>query len=180
MTNYRRRKNKPKETGKQYRTNEEITAHTVRIIDEMGEMVGVFSLEEAIEKAISEGKDLVEINPKAEPPVAKLIEYSKFKYQAEKAEKTKAKNTSEVKTLLVSVRIAPHDLQVQARKADEFLKKGNKVRLQVRMRGRERSHPQLAMEVMGQFMGMITETYEIDSPAKLMGDSCLTFIKPAK
>ena len=140
-------------------------------------MVGIMTLAEAKALALEQEKDLVEINPKAEPPVIKLIEYSKFKYQQDKAEKNKVKGGDEEKVLRVSVRISPHDLLVQAKKADEFLKKGLKVRLQVQMRGREKSHPEVATEVMQQFIGMITEVYSMDAQPKLVGDSAFAFLK---
>jgi translation initiation factor IF-3 len=180
MTNYRRKKSKPKEPVKQFIINTRIHASTVRIINEAGDMVGIYSREDALKLADEQNMDLIEINPKAQPPVVKLIEYSKFKYQLDKSARSKPKTGDEVKTLMVSVRIATHDLQVQSRKADEFLKKGSKVRLQVRMKGRERSHPELAAELMTSFLALITEGYIIDSPAKLVGDSCLCSLKPKK
>jgi translation initiation factor IF-3 len=180
MTNYRRRKAKPKEVVKKYTTNERISAIEVRVINEDGEMVGVMTREEALQLADDEEKDLIEINPKAVPPVVKLIEYSKFKYQMDKAEKNKAKSSDDTKTLRVSVRISVHDLLVQAKKADEFLKKNLKVKLQVQMRGREKSHPELAKETMDKFLELITGEYTLENEPKLISDSCFAQLKPNK
>jgi translation initiation factor IF-3 len=178
MTNYRRRKAKPKEIVKKFNINERISAGEVRVIDEAGEMVGVMTMEQALTLADETEKDLVEINPKANPPVVKLIQYSKFKYQQDKAEKSKPKSVDDNKTLRVSVRISVHDLAVQAKKADEFLKKGIKVKLQVQMRGREKSHPELSQEVMVKFLSLVTYEYKTEAEAKLLGDSCFIFLKP--
>ena len=177
MTNYRRRRSKPKDTTRKFVVNQKIHANEVRLIDEESQMLGIMTLAEARAIATEQDKDLVEINPKATPPVIKLIEYSKFKYQQDKAEKNKAKGGDEEKVLRVSVRISPHDLTVQAKKADEFLKKGLKVRLQVQMRGREKSHPEVASQVMIQFIGMVTEQYSMENPPKLVGDSAFAFLK---
>jgi translation initiation factor IF-3 len=179
MTNYRRRKAKPKETVKKYNVNDRIAANEVRVISESGEMVGIMSLEEAQNLADDSDLDLIEINPKATPPIVKLMSFSKFKYIQDKSEKNKTKTTNEIKTLRVSVRISIHDLGVQAKKADEFLKKGIKVKLQVQMKGREKSHPELAREVMDSFISLISVNYTMEADPKLVGDSCFVFLKPS-
>ena len=92
--------------------------------------------------------------------------------------KNKVKTAGEDKTLRVSVRISVHDLAVQAKKADEFLKKGIKVKLQVQMRGREKSHPEVASETMTVFLSLLTYEYKIENDPKLVGDSCFVFLKP--
>lgn len=177
MTNYRRHKTKVKSTEKKYNINEKIKAEKVSLIDSEGNFLGVCSLQEALEKAQSKGQDLVEINPKADPPVVKIIEYSKFKYQKEKAEK-KIK-TPGLKTLRVSVRISDHDLSVQARKADNFLEKNMKVKLQVFMKGREKSYPEIAQETMQRFLKKISKGYSIETPPKIIGSNCFSVIKLA-
>jgi translation initiation factor IF-3 len=178
MTNYRRRNNRPQDTTKALLVNRQISAPEIRIIDEEGKMVGVFSNIEAMNLAESRELDLIEINPKGNPPVAKLMEYTKFKYQLDKSEKAKPKVSTDAKVLRVSVRVAPHDLSVQARKADEFLNKELKVKLQVQMRGREKAHPELASETMVLFLSMITAPHTLESEAKLAGDSCVCTLKP--
>ena len=177
MTNYRRRKPKPKVLSKVYITNERIVADELRVINEAGDMLGIMTRQEALDLADEQEKDIIEINPKGNPPVVKLIQISKFKYQLDKAEKAKPKVNTDAKNLRVSVRISPNDLAVQARKADEFLKKGLKVKLQVQMRGREKSHPELSMETMLQFLGFVVTPHIIESPAKITGDSCFAQLK---
>lgn len=178
MTNYRRRKAKPKEIKKRYSVNDNIGAEQVRLISEEGEMIGIMTIDEANAKAEEDGLDLIEINPKAEPPIVKLMSYSKFKYIQDKAEKSKVKVGAELKTLRVSVRISVHDLAVQARKADEFLKKNHKVKLQVQMKGREKAHPEVAKQTMETFLSLIEGTYTLETETKMMGDSCYAMLKP--
>lgn len=177
MTNYRRHKVKPKSTEKKYNINEKIKAEKVSVIDSDGNFLGVLPLQEALDRAQAEEKDLIEINPKSVPPVVKIMEFSKFKYQKEKSEKkTKAPG---LKILRVSVRISDHDLSVQAEKASNFLKKGMKVRLQVCMKGREKSYPEIAQETMQKFLKKISVNYGVDTPPKIIGSNCLATIKPA-
>jgi translation initiation factor IF-3 len=178
MTNYRRKKAKPKDTGKRYQINERINFPELTVITETGSFVGRMSSEEAINLANEQEKDLVVINPKANPPVAKIIEYSKFKYIQDKSEKNKTKVSNDIKTLRVSVRISVHDLSVQARKADSFLEKNQKVKLQVQMRGREKSHPELAKETMVQFLSLIESPFQTEEEPKIIADSCFVLLKP--
>ena len=179
MTNYRRRKAKPVITPvKEFAVNNRIKSLNVRVIGDDGQMIGIMTKMQALQMAEEADKDLVEINPKAEPPIVKLIELNKFKYQLEKSEKKVKVET--LKILRVSVRISIHDLQVQARKADIFIEKKFKVKLQVQMRGRERAHPEVAQETMTNFLAQIKEEYLFENPVKLLGDSCLCTIKSAK
>lgn len=179
MANYNRRKRvKPKEEKKRFNINDKIKADEIRLISEDGEMIGVMTLQEAIDKADEDNLDLIEINPKANPPIIKLMSYSKFKYIQDKAEKNKVKTNNETKTLRVSVRISVHDLKVQAKKADQFLSKGNKVKLQVQMKGREKAHPEIARETMDQFLSLIESDYIAENDPKQVGDSCYSLLKP--
>jgi len=176
MTNYRRRKRPPRPKAPGYITNERIYATTVRVIDEEGAMIAIMTKEEAIEKAYDEDKDLVLINPKAEPPVVKIIDLSKFKYQQQKAGEGKVKKEAS-KTLLVSVTISDNDLKVRANKAIELMKKDVKVKLQVKMRGREKAHPEVAEEVIKKLLTFIDFEYVIQVPPTLEGDSYTAQIK---
>jgi len=182
MTNYRRKKssNYNKVPTKQFNINRSISSSQVRIIDDQGNMLGVFDTKEALKMAEEKELDLIEINPKALPPIVKLIEYTKFKYQQDKAEKTKPKLVNEIKILRVSVRISVHDLLVQAKKADEFLSKDIKVKLQVQMRGREKQFPEVAQETMKKFLELVTFEYSFENEPKLLGDSDFCIIKPKK
>jgi translation initiation factor IF-3 len=181
MTNYRRR---PKSNNftpvVTHLINEQIKHPEVRVITDEGEMVGVLKLSEALKIAYDGDMDLIEINPKATPPVCKLQDYSKFKYQLSKLEAAKPPVADKEKMLRLSVRIAVNDLLMNARKVDEFLDKKFKVKIQIRMRGRERSHPQLALEVMDQFLEMLTQEYEFVAEPKLVGDSNMCTLKQSK
>jgi translation initiation factor IF-3 len=178
MTNYRRKRTQPKDLSKQYRVNKEIVADLVRVLDEENQMLGIFSVAKAIEIAIEKDCDVVEINPKSEPPVVKIIDYNKFAYQQSKSKPKTSATKNETKTLRVSVRVSINDLQVRAKKADEFLEKGMKVKLQVQMRGREKSHPEVAEETMTTFLSLITHEFIYEAEAKLFGDSSFATIKP--
>lgn len=182
MRNFRKKNSRPqvKDAQKDYRLNGEITSPQVRVIDgEDGGMIGVLSVSDALALAEERELDLVEINPKAEPPVCKLIEWTKFKYQQEKSEhKQKAK---EDKTIRLSVRVADNILEVRGRQVEGFLEKGHKVRLQIQMRGREKAYPEIALETLQKFLTYISEEkYALESELKQTGDSYFAFLKPRK
>ncbi len=177
MTNYRRRRAKPKPTGPFYRINQYIKSPQVRLLDEESEMLGVFSIKEALTMSREKELDLIEINPKAEPPIVKLMDYNKFKYQQSKSTQTK-KTGNEMKTVRVSVRVSPHDLLVRAKQIEKFIEKGLRVKMQVQMRGREKQHPEVAEETMRDFVKMLECEYTFESEPKRMGDSVFTTVKP--
>jgi translation initiation factor IF-3 len=131
---------------KEFRVNEKITSPELMVIDENGVSLGAISKEEALREARSRELDLVEVSPKANPPIAKFIDYGSFKYQKEKQErKHKAKQkTVETKTVKLSPRIGQHDLEIRAGKAVEFLQDGDKVKIELQLRGRENQHADLA------------------------------------
>jgi translation initiation factor IF-3 len=118
----------------------------VRVIDENGEQVGVLPTSQALEMAHAKDLNLVEVAPNATPPVCRILDYGKFKYEEEKKERAakKHQHTSELKELRLRPRTDEHDLQVRARAARRFLEEGHKVRLVVRFRGRESTHPEVA------------------------------------
>lgn len=180
MTNYRRRRAKPKDTSKKFRINKQIRANEVRLLDPEGSMLGIFSVKEALAMAIEQELDLIEINPKSQPPVCRIMDYNKFKYQQAKSNQANKQKKNEMKTLRVSVRVSLNDLGVRARKAEGFLEKGMKVKLQVQMRGREKAHPEVAVDTMKNFIEMIETEYAFESEPKLIGDSSFAVIKPKK
>jgi translation initiation factor IF-3 len=180
MTNYRRKRTPPKDKTPKFAVNDQITAPELRALDEEGNMLGVFPRDELLARAEREEVDVIEINPKANPPVVKLMDYNKFKYQSAKAQVHKTNKTDEIKTIRVSVRISIHDLGVQSRKVDQFLAKGMKVKLQVKMTGREKAHPEVAEETMQNFLNLITQEYTFENEPKLTGDSVISTLKPKK
>jgi translation initiation factor IF-3 len=128
------------------RVDQQIRVPEVRVIDENGEQVGVLPLAEALEMARAKELNLVEVAPNAVPPVCRILDFGKYKYEEEKKERAARKNqhTSELKELRLRPRTDEHDLQVRARAARRFLEEGHKVRLVVRFRGRESTHPEVA------------------------------------
>jgi translation initiation factor IF-3 len=128
------------------RVDNQIRVPEVRVIDDDGTQLGVLPTSEALEMARAKELNLVEVAPNAVPPVCKILDYGKYKYEEEKKERAarKHQHTSELKELRLRPRTDEHDLQVRARAARRFLEEGHKVRLVVRFRGRESSHPEVA------------------------------------
>lgn len=143
--------------------NRDITSPTVLVIDDEGKNLGVLNTVEAIRLAEDKGMDLIIINPKSEPPAAKIVEFSEFKYQKEKEiRKQKAhSHTSEVKGIRLSVRIGEHDLQVKCDQAQKFLDRGDKVKLELILRGREHGKLDIAYDIIKQFIEMVGKLVSI-------------------
>ena len=178
MTNYRRRHRSTQQVGPSFRANHQIRYPEVRVVDEEDGFVGLMSSQDALRLANEKEKDLVEINPKANPPVVKIMDYNKFKYHLQKSGTAKPK-TEKDKTIRVSVRIGPHDLEVQAKKIEEFLGKGFAVKMQVQMKGREKAYPHVAEEVIHNFITLITVPFAYIQEPKLVADSYFATVKSA-
>jgi translation initiation factor IF-3 len=164
------------------RANHQIKAATLRVISEDGKQVGILKLSEALALAQEYGLDLVEVSPLANPPVAKLIDLSKFKYQQKKIEqqqKKKAKKT-EVKTIWISMRISDHDMQIKAKKVADFLLEGNLIRIELRMRGREQAYGEMGRKQLEKFLTYITASYKVEVPIKRMGGTFSITVSPSK
>jgi translation initiation factor IF-3 len=139
-------------------------------------------LSQALTLAQENGLDVVEVSPMAKPPVVKLIDFAKFKYQQKKLEqqqKKKAKKT-EVKTIWISVRISEHDMQIKAKKVEEFLTDGDLVKIELRMRGREQAYGELGHKQLQAFLGFVTVPYRTEIPIKRMGGTWSVTIAPSK
>lgn len=160
-----RKRFKPKPQRVIYSVNESIRFAEVRVIGENDEHVGILPLAEAIAKAKEKELDLVVIQPKAVPPVARIVDFGKFKYEQDKeARKQKAKQkTVEVKGIRLSLRIAAHDMEVRKEKAKEFLAEGDKVKVEIILRGREKRFGDLAKQVIEQFIALLNK----DVPVKM-------------
>ena len=132
------------------RVNDEIRAEKVRLIDEAGEMQGVVSLREALNRATASGLDLLEISPNADPPVVKILDFGKFKYdqQKKKAEARKKQKVIEIKEIKVRPNIDENDYQVKLRAMKSFIGEGDKVKVTLRFRGREMAHQELGVKVL--------------------------------
>lgn len=147
------RKAKPKEK-KFFRANQQISAPFVFLIDENGENVGKIPTSKALEQAREFGLDLVEVNPKTNPPVVKILDLGQLKYEKEKKshqEKIQQKKI-DTKGVRLSVRINKHDFSVRLSQAKKFLAKGNKLKIDLVLKGRERQHPEKAREVISNFI----------------------------
>lgn len=151
------------------------------MIDEAGKMLGIMSTSEALSKAREMGLDLIEISPKANPPVAKILSYDKYRYQQEKvvqAQRKKQKKV-EVKGIRLSVRIGQHDLAFKAGTADKFLSRGDKVKVDMLLRGREKANIDFAVEVIKKFLAAVKTPYNIEQEPKRLG-SFITVVIAAK
>ncbi len=146
-----------------YRTNENIRVPEVRVLDNTGANLGVFTVEKAIEMAYEQGMDLVEINPKSEPPVCKIIEFGHFKYQKEKEirKQRAGAHESEIKGLRLSIRISDHDLGIRLMQAEKFMERGDKVKPEIILRGRENAKSGIAFDVFKKFYAKLSEKMEI-------------------
>ena len=161
------------EAQKRYRTNQYIRVPEVRLIDENGQNIGVISTAEALALAQERGLDLVEVSPLANPPVAKIINYSKLKYQEEKERrKGRAKQKKvEVKGVRLSLRIGQHDVEVRLKQAQKFLADGNKVRIEIILRGREKGRADLARKNINNFIEALNQIkpVKVEQPLSALG-----------
>ncbi len=152
--------------------NHDIPSPTVRVVDEQGENIGVLSKDEALQRAVALGLDLIQINALTDPPVVKIISFDKFRYQQEKEEKRQLaqhRSVAEMKQVRISVRAAENDLRIKAGKVDEFLSKGHKVEIMLALRGREKYNKEWSDQRLQQFLGMIATEFKITSPQKQGG-----------
>lgn len=162
-----------KDIAPQFRANEQIRVPEVRVIDETGKNLGIIKTTEAIALAHERGLDLVEVSPKAAPPIAKFLDFGRFKYQKEKeARKQKAgAKKVEVKGVRLSTRIGEHDFGVRKNQAIKFLQAGDKVQIEIILRGRERQHASLAETVVKKFVSLISTemAVKIEQPLSYLG-----------
>lgn len=167
---------------KLHNINERIYAATLRVLDIEGKQIGVLSRQEALNKAREMGLDLVEIAPKANPPVAKIIDYNKFLYQLEKKkrEEKKKSKASETKEIRLGPFMNSHDLEVVIRKATDFLEANNKIKFVVKFRGRQIVHPEFGHETLNKVLGALSEISKTERPAHFEGRQLITIISPER
>ena len=160
--------------------NEEIRASEMRVISADGEQLGIMSREEALSLAEEKNLDLVCIAPKADPPVCKILDYGKFKYDQQKKEKEakKRQHTTQVKEIRLSTFIEDHDIMVKAKTGAKFLKDGNKLKVSLRFRGRERDYVSRGQEVMEKFAEAVSEVGEVEKKPKFEGRSLTMILTP--
>ena len=164
--------------------NEQIRDKELRVIDADGTQLGIMSLRQALEIAEQKNLDLVKIAPQANPPVCKIIDYGKYRFEQAKREKEARKNQRvvEIKEVRLSLNIDTHDFETKRNHALRFISEGNKVKASIRFRGREMGHPELGLEIMRRFADAMSEVANVEKPAKLEGRTMLMFLapKPAK
>ena len=160
--------------------NEEIRASEVRVIGADGKQLGVMKIQEALNLANEAELDLVEIAPDSQPPVCKIMDYGKYRFEQQKKEKENKKNQKvvETKEVRLSINIDTNDFNTKVNQANKFLKNGDKVKVSIRFRGREMAHSKLGLDVMERF-GQAIEGGTIEKAAKLEGRNMLMFIAPA-
>ena len=151
--------------------NEQIRDNEIRVVSADGEQLGVMSAKEAQDIAYEKGMDLVKIAPKAQPPVCKIIDYGKYKYEQSRREKEakKKQKTVEVKEVRMSPNIDANDLNTKVNNAKKFILKGNKVKVTLRFRGREMAHVQQSKHILEDFADMLKDVAQVEKPAKLEG-----------
>ncbi|MDY3238969.1 MAG: translation initiation factor IF-3 [Anaerovoracaceae bacterium] len=160
--------------------NEEIRDKEVRVIDIDGTMLGVMPTEKALELATEKKLDLVNISPNAKPPVCKILDYGKYRYELQKKEKEarKKQKTTQVKEIRLSTFIEEHDVQVKANTASKFLKDGDKVKVSLRFRGRERDYKDKGMAVMQSFAEIVSEVGVVEKKPVFEGRSLTMVLGP--
>lgn len=164
---------------KYYRINNRITAPQIRLIDDQGKYLGVFKIEEALKMAQEKGLDLIEISPKENPPVAKIMDFGKFLYEQKKKEKdTKKKKKTEMKVLRLSLRVGKHDLEVRKNQSLKFLKEGHKVKIEMMLKGREMVHLDLAKKLIDDFIKSLGDNIKIEQPLVREGNKFNLIISP--
>ncbi len=166
----------------QYQINEEIRDKEVRVISATGEQLGIMSSAEALRIADEENLDLVKISPNAVPPVCKILNYGKFKFEQTKREKENRKNQKviELKEIYLSMTIDVGDLNVKAKKTLEILGEGNKVKVSIRMRGRQMAHASMGVDVMNRFFDILGGKAVMDKAPVTEGRNILMILSPAK
>ena len=168
-------------SAKKHRINEQIRVAEVRLIDDEGEQQGVVPTDRAREMARERELDLVEVAPNSNPPVCKLIDYGKYKYEMDKKNRESKKNQTQIK--LKEIRMQPkiesHDLQFKTKHVLEFLEEGNKCKVTIRFRGREFAHTYLGKDVLLKVLEMLgEENYNLDSPPAMEGRFMSMILSP--
>ncbi len=160
--------------------NEEIRDKEILLIDADGTKIGVVSAKEAQKRAYEKDLDLVKIAPTAKPPVCRILDYNKYRFEQAKKEKEARKNQKvvEIKEIRMFSAIDTHDFNTKVNQAQKFLKNGDKLKISVRFRKRAIAHPQLGEELLDKFRDACSEFGVVDKPAKMEGRSIVMFMSP--
>ena len=160
--------------------NEDIREKEVRVIGADGEQLGIMATADALNKAIEADLDLVLIAPTATPPVCRIMDFGKYRFEQAKREKEARKNQHvvDIKEVRLSLNIDTHDFNTKLNNAVKFIKHGDKVKVSIRFRGREMGHPEIGLETMNRFAEACAEFASVEKPAKLEGRNMLMFLAP--
>ena len=158
--------------------NEQIRDKEIRLIGEEGQQLGIMSPRDAMKLAEEAGLDLVKIAPTAKPPVCKIVDYGKYRYELARKEKDakKKQKVIEIKEIRMSPNIDTNDLNTKASAARKFIEKGNKVKVTLRFRGREMAHMQTSKHILDDFAQLLADVAVIEKPAKVEGRSMVMFL----
>jgi len=162
------------------RINREIRAQTIRLINHNGDMVGVVTPQEAIKMAEAVGLDLVEISPGAEPPVCKIMDFGKYKYEAQKKahEARKKQKVVVLKEIKLRPNIDKHDLEIKMRAVKKFLEEGDKVKFTLRFRGREMAHIEIGMKLLGDVQAELGDSVRVEQYPRMEGKQAVLIVAP--
>lgn len=163
-----------------HQLNEEIRDSEIRLIGSNGEQLGIMSAAQALDIADEQGLDLVKISPQANPPVCKLMDYGKFRFEQSKREKEARKNQHvvEIKEVRMSPGIDVGDFNTKLKNAQKFLSEGNRVKVSVRFRGREMAHTEIGRDLLLKFAGQSAEVSNLEKEPKMEGRSMSIFLAP--
>ena len=166
---------------KTHRLNERIRAREVRLIDGQGKQLGIVPMSQALGAAREQGLDLVEVAPNAQPPVCRMMDYGKFAYEQARRERDsrKSRRSGEVREIRLRPKTGEHDIAFKVRAARRFLQRSQKVKVRVRFRGREITHPQIARELLMRIANDLSDVSEIEKRPRMDGRSMLLILSPA-
>lgn len=169
-------------TREEYRVNRMIDAHEVRLVAEDGEMLGVVNLRDALARAEEAGLDLVEVSPTAKPPVCKILDFGKFKYEAQKKANAarKRQRVIEVKEIKMRPGIDSNDYGIKMKKVRQFLDEGDKVKVTMRFRGREMAHQHIAVDILNRVKEEVADLGKVEQFPKLEGRQMVMVMAPLK
>ena len=166
--------------SKEHVINERIRDKEIRLIGSEGEQLGIVSSQQALDIAAEKNLDLVKIAPNAVPPVCKIMDYGKYRFEQTKREKENRKNQKviELKEIRLSATIDQHDMEVKAKACQKFLGNGDKVKVTIRFKGRQIKHGDIGMDVMDAFYEMVKDAASVDKPAKQEGRNMIMILVP--
>ncbi len=169
-----------KTRGDEPRINHEIKNASIRLIDARGNMVGIVSVKEGVRLAEESGLDLVEISPHAEPPVCKVMDYGKYKYEAQKkaADQRKKQKVVVIKEIKLRPTIDKHDLEVKLRAVHKFIEEGDKVKFTLKFRGREIAHQEIGRNLLEQVQTQLADSVKVEVPPRMESRQLIMLVAP--